>query len=319
VLSFSTDEIATADRFEHWREVRGRSLFGVTMELPRERRPGFSGRFTAAEVGGATVSSLQASPYTIRRTKADIALAPGNSLSVNRQVSGVGFLDTGDDVISRVGDGDTIFSHSDMPFTATPGREDAFDYRMLRIPLRDEIALDANLDNMLATTSARPSPFSKPIVALFNVLTSREYRLDNPAMAVTHIARLILLDRGRLKLGLSETRAALRLGLFHAAIQILLRDLHRLELSPARTAVELGVSLRQLHLLFEPSGRSFSRTLTDMRIARAYGLFEAQPRLSIIEVAHVCGIESQATFYRAFRKAYGMTPGDKQALGRARR
>jgi AraC-like DNA-binding protein len=318
MLSFSTDDIAAADRFEHWREVRGKALFGVTMELPRERWPRFSGRFCAEEVGGATVSSMQASPYTIRRTNADIARAPGNSLSVTRQVSGLGVLDTGDDVISRVGDGDTIFSHSDMPFTAIPRREEAFDYRMLLIPLRDEIALDAKLDNMLATTSVRPSPFSRPIMALFNVLTSRGYRLDNPATAVTNIARLILLDRDRLKLGLSETRAALRSGLFHAAIQILSRDLHRPELSPARTAGELGVSLRQLHLLFEPSGRSFSQTLTDMRMAQACGLFETQPWLSITEIAHTCGMDSQATFYRAFRKMYGMTPGDKQALGRGR-
>ncbi|MDB5526972.1 MAG: AraC family transcriptional regulator [Devosia sp.] len=94
------------------------------------------------------------------------------------------------------------------------------------------------------------------------------------------------------------------------------RDLPRYGLSPGSVANELGVSLRQLHLLFEPSGRSFSRTLTDLRMVQAFRLFETEPRLSIIEVAHSYGIDSLATFYRAFRNAFGMTPGDKQALVR---
>jgi AraC-like DNA-binding protein len=318
VLSFSTDDIAPGDRFEHWREVRSKSLFGVTIELEHERRASFAGRFSAGQIGGATVTNMQASPYTISRTKADIARMPGNSITMNRQVRGQGVLDVGREITQKVGEGDIIFGHSDMPFTATPQRHEGFDYRMLRIPLEGDIVLGANVENLLATTSAQMRFFSRPISALFNALTSARPQLDDPASTVTHIAWLFLLERGRLKLGLSESRAALRAGLYHAAREVLARDLHRYELSPSGVAGELGVSLRQLHVLFEPSGRSFSRTLADMRIARAFYLFEAQPRLSIAEVAHACGMESQATFYRAFRNSFEMTPGDRQALVRGK-
>ncbi len=316
MFSFTTDDIAPADRFEHWREVRSKSLFGVTIELDRKRRASFAGRFSAVEVGGATVSHMQASPYILRRTKADIARMTSNSLCMLRQVSGVGTMDIGNGTMQRVGDGEMVFSHSDMPYTCYPERDDGFDYRMLRIPLNDDIALDANLDNLLATTSRQTGIFGRPISALFNALTSPAPVLADSAKAVTHLAWLFLLARGRLKLGLSESRTALRSGLFHAACEILARDLHKFELAPARVANELGISLRQLHVLFEPSGRSFSRTLADLRIAQAFNLLETEPWLSITDVAHACGIDSQATFYRAFRSAFDMTPGDKQALVR---
>ena len=318
MLSFSTDDIAPQHRFEHWREVRGKSVFGATMELPREHRAGFSARFSAVQVGGATVSTVHGTPYVISRTPADIARMEGNSLNMNRQVSGLGILDTGAGRLQRVGDGDIIFSHSDMPFTATPKRNENFDYRMLRIPLEGDIVLGANVDNLLATTSTQLTRFSRPISALFNAVTDTGRQLPDPAATVTHIARLFLLERGRLKLGLSETRAALRAGLYHAACEILARDLDDFELSPSGVARELGVSLRQLHLLFEPSGRSFARTLMDVRLANAFRLFETQPRLSITEVAHASGLDNQATFYRGFRQTFGMTPGDKKWLVRNR-
>jgi AraC-like DNA-binding protein len=316
VLSFSTDDIDPKHRFEHWREVRGRSLFGTTIELPSELRAGFEARFSAFEAGGAMVSTVQGTPYTISRTKADIAHMEGNSLNMNRQISGLGILDVGQEHRQEVGDGDTIFSHSDMPFTAMPTRRASFDYRMLRIPLHGDIVLGANLDNLLATTSSQLRRFSRPISALFNAVTDPKQPTADPAAAIAHLARLFMLERGRLKLGLSETRGALRAGLYHAAREILARDLHRYALSPMAVAGELGISVRQLHLLFEPSGRSFSRTLADIRITRSFRLIETEPWLSIFDVAHACGIESQATFYRAFRKAFDMTPGDKQWLVR---
>ena len=41
MLSFSTDDIRPQDRFDHWCEVRGKSLLGVTIELELEKRASF--------------------------------------------------------------------------------------------------------------------------------------------------------------------------------------------------------------------------------------------------------------------------------------
>ena len=81
-------------------------------------------------------------------------------------------------------------------------------------------------------------------------------------------------------------------------------------------ARELGISLRQVHVLFEPTGQSFARTLTAMRLADASRMLVAQPARSVTDIAYRCGFDSIATFYRAFRAAYGMTPNDAREKGR---
>jgi AraC-like DNA-binding protein len=125
-----------------------------------------------------------------------------------------------------------------------------------------------------------------------------------------------MLERGRLPPGMPECRAALRAGFFHAAHEILTRDHHLPNLSPGAVARELGISLRQIHVLFEPTGLSFSRTLTAIRIRSACRLLETMPARSITDIAFACGFDSLATVYRAFRDSSGMTPTDMRSLYR---
>jgi AraC-like DNA-binding protein len=80
------------------------------------------------------------------------------------------------------------------------------------------------------------------------------------------------------------------------------------DLTPANTARALGISVRQLHLLFGPTGTTFSRYVLSRRLERARLQLALQPRRKIIDVAFACGIESSTVFYRAFRDAFGTTP-----------
>ncbi|MDZ4367905.1 MAG: AraC family transcriptional regulator, partial [Afipia sp.] len=65
MISFSTDDLRPQDRFDHWCEVRGKNLFGVTIELERERRADFHGRFSAVTIGNATLAEMSASSYRV--------------------------------------------------------------------------------------------------------------------------------------------------------------------------------------------------------------------------------------------------------------
>ena len=80
------------------------------------------------------------------------------------------------------------------------------------------------------------------------------------------------------------------------------------DLAPANTARELGISVRQLHLLFGPTGTTFSRYVLSRRLERARLKLALEPRRKILDVAFACGIESSTVFYRAFRDAFGITP-----------
>ncbi|WP_204312740.1 hypothetical protein, partial [Escherichia coli] len=70
-------------------------LFGVTIELERERRTDFTGRFAATAVGGATLARMDASAYQVSRTASDISRMPSDSLVIFEQVAGPGWCDTG--------------------------------------------------------------------------------------------------------------------------------------------------------------------------------------------------------------------------------
>jgi AraC-like DNA-binding protein len=99
--------------------------------------------------------------------------------------------------------------------------------------------------------------------------------------------------------------------------QFVARNLQRPDLTPASVARAVGISLRQLHLLFEPTGTSFARYVMARRMERARQFLALQPGRPILDIALACGIESSTVFYRGFRKMYGMPPTDyRQSLRR---
>lgn len=117
--------------------------------------------------------------------------------------------------------------------------------------------------------------------------------------------------------GLPRSRAVSRADHLNAARAILARDLHLPDLSPRAVACELGISLRQVHVLFEPTGLSFKRTLTAMRLEQACHLLKTMPSRPVTEIALLCGFDSIATFYRVFRNAYGMVPREMRCLAKS--
>ncbi len=310
MISFSTDDLRPQDRFDHWCEVRGKNLFGITIELERERRALFQGRFSAILVGNAVLAEMTASSYRVGRTKADIARVSSNSLSIGYQIRGPGHMDIGRGRVHRVREGDFTVSHSDQPFMGTPERSDGFHFRTLKIPLTDNILLGARAHDLAPGPLPGNTRLTRLIAAMFVALADRQDPTPSPEEDVGHIARLALLARHRLSPGFPESRAALRAGYLHAARAIMKRDLHRPDLTPALVAAELTISLRQVHVLFEPTGFSFARTLTAMRLKEARRRLAALPAHSVADIAYACGFDSIATFYRVFRSTFGMTPGD---------
>jgi len=316
MINFSTDDFRPHERFDHWCEVRARNLFGVTISLAPEHRAHFRGRFSAVSVNGAILSNMRATPYMVTRGAADISRASSDSLCIYQQTGGTSWFNTTGEGEFRISAGELAISHSDLPYKTAPTTAHGFDLRVLKIPLagRDLFARPAN---GLAPALVHDNPRLKTaIAASFAALVAAA--AENPdadfEQDVGYLAQLALLARSRVAPGSPETRAALRFGFLKAARTVLAQNLHRPGLSPLAVATELGISVRQLHLLFEPTGRSFARTLMATRLAEArrmmLGVMSTRP---IADVAYACGFDSMATFYRVFRQAYGMTPNELRA------
>ena len=70
-------------------------------------------------------------------------------------------------------------------------------------------------------------------------------------------------------------------------------------------------------ILKRATGATFSRVLLEMRMARAQEMLR-HAGVSVEKVACACGYENPASFYRAYRRAYGHAPRSDQAQqGRA--
>jgi len=74
-------------------------------------------------------------------------------------------------------------------------------------------------------------------------------------------------------------------------------------------AAELGMSRRRFTTLFaEVTGRTWAEYLTYLRVEYAKTLLQESPR-SIVSIAFECGYEDLSSFYRSFKRAAGVSPG----------
>jgi AraC-like DNA-binding protein len=81
-------------------------------------------------------------------------------------------------------------------------------------------------------------------------------------------------------------------------------------LTPASAADALGLSVRQLHRLFEPTGGSFARYVLRQRLLKCRDAVAGATGTgrSVVDIAFGWGFNSMATFYRAFANEFGAAP-----------
>jgi AraC-like DNA-binding protein len=110
---------------------------------------------------------------------------------------------------------------------------------------------------------------------------------------------------------------AVRAGRLTQAKRYIDRHLANPDLSPASVAAALGISVRTLHLLFEPSGSSFARYVLRRRLDECRAALLASPTRPVTDIAFAWGFNNLSSFYRAFQAAFATSPGDLREASRA--
>jgi AraC-like DNA-binding protein len=315
VYRWCTDEVEPNDRFDYWREVRSKGLFGVTAELERERRADFSGEFSLRQLGGAGLVELKASPYTVERSTSDIADAPGDAICVYQQLGSGGWFGGMRGSDFAIANGSFATSHTDLPYRTAPSGAGGFHLRVLKIPLSSIPVQDKRMRELAPRTFGDPTlaPLLGACFADLNEAAD-DVALDATSL-VQALAHLALIERGIVRPGGRRGQAALRTARLSQARRLIAYHLQDPGLAPAMVADKLGVSVRHLHMLFETAEKSFSQTVTDERLKQSRRLMRESPQRLIADIAAACGFESLATYYRVFNAAYGMAPGDFRAQG----
>jgi AraC-like DNA-binding protein len=79
------------------------------------------------------------------------------------------------------------------------------------------------------------------------------------------------------------------------------------DLSPTSVARDCGLSVRQLHRLFQPADETFSMLVRRLRMERATNLLQ-HGKQSIGEIARLCGFAEPAYFATIFKSVYAVSP-----------
>jgi len=315
VYRWCTDEVEPHDRFDFWREVRAKGLFGVTAELERERRADFFGEFSLRQVGNGGLVELKASSYAVERSQADIAYAPGDSICVYQQLGGGGWFGGMRGSDFAIANGSFATSHTDLPYRTAPLGAGGFHLKILKIPVSGLATQDKRMRELAPKTFNDPTlaPLLDACFADLGEAAADEGSSSGAHALVQALGHLALIERGIVRPGSRRGQAALRTARLSLARRLIARHLKDPDLAPTRVADLLGVSVRHLHMLFEAADRSFSQTVTEERLKQSRRLMREAPERLIADIATACGFESLATYYRVFNAAYGMAPGDFRA------
>jgi len=161
------------------------------------------------------------------------------------------------------------------------------------------------------------SPFGSLLGAAFNPTVS-QIPLLSPELGdavLQNLCGLVALACGASEEGRSNGRESLRATRLEAAKRYIDQHLAEPGLAPGTAAAALGISLRHLHLLFEPTGISFAQYVTQRRLLQCRAALSGPMGVarSVTDIALGWGFSNLTTFYRAFRREFGMAPGELRA------
>jgi AraC-like DNA-binding protein len=313
MATWSTEDLRPHERFDAWLELRVARHGGGRAELDRAHRANFHASYSTSMVGDCVVSHLRTSAYRFSRSAADIARTPVDRFAIVQQLGDGCVIHPRDSDALGIPGGGFSTHFANAPYTLTPIREqDGFHANIVSFPL----ARCGSFVTHKAEFGFRPLAENPGASSLFGAYF-RGFIAQTPHLkgtaaeaAVETLLQLALVARGLASTKAEPAREAVRAGQLEAVRQFIARNLARADLTPARAAQAVGISVRQLHLLFEPTGTTFARYILAQRLDRARHLLALQPDRSVIDIVLACGIESQSVFYRAFRQTFAMTPND---------
>jgi AraC-like DNA-binding protein len=307
-VHFSTDDLPPRDRVGFWCDYFSKQAHSITPgEVPD---PGaFRAEAGGQVTGEFALFDIESGLEKVQRTAADVARDKNQAFFIRRFRSPLIWRaaprSTPVDLIHEPGD--FCVSSSEWRFEAES--KGAASFGLLVIPQAALSPLLAGGRLAHPFRLAGASPIGSLLGAAMDAALAQVPLLpDELGEAVLrNLCGLVALACGASEEGTEQGRDALRSAQLAAAQRHV--DLHLADpgLTPASAAAALGVSVRQLHRLFEPSGSSFARYVLRQRLLRCRDTIAGATGTgrSVVDIAFGWGFSSMATFYRAFVGEFG--------------
>ncbi|MFE7835431.1 helix-turn-helix domain-containing protein [Streptomyces sp. NPDC057474] len=308
----TTEHIEPAERIHYWEDYNRRALVGLSCTSYSEQ--GLLASQTNMELGGLRLAEITGNAHAIERSPQTVRSTPKDSVFATLLLKG-----------------EAVFLHENGCLAATAGELCVYDTRRPYLfgfsSSMRQILVDVPCDlfAQACAGSGLPGPMlfgrgtarEGALVAALSSLLGRVAALrggpDDPADAEGAVLDLL----GQL----AEERTGGRLVPDAYRSQLIVakdyidRHLHDPGLGAAQVAGVMGISVRHLGRIFESTGRSPARHITERRLVGAHreltgpGAWETR----IADVAHRWGFSSQAHFARLFRSRFGLTPSEARA------
>ena len=313
-LRFSTDDLPPGDRIRFWCDFFAKQAYSFTPDdLPDPSV--FRAEASGHVAGGFALLDIQAGHERARRTAADVARDKAEAFYIRRFRRPLIWK-----AAPRSTPVDLLFDPGDFGVTSTEWQFDAESkgaacFDMLAIP-------HAALSPLLAGGRlARPfrlsaaSPLGSLLGAAIDAANAQVPLLPTELGegVLRNLSGLVALACGASDEGQDQGRDSLRMAELARLKRHIEQRLADPDLTPVSAGAALGISVRQLHLLFEPTGSTFTRYVLRQRlvkcrdaIAGATGATGAGR--SVIDIAFGWGFNSMATFYRTFANEFGAPP-----------
>jgi AraC-like DNA-binding protein len=304
---WTTESVTQGERFAFRREAVLEGLLGVAGERFPGDAPNFRARVTAWNGPGFKRMHYQAEAHLAFRRPQDITRKTWDAYWISRDIGGGVCYDiAGREFVTRPDD--LTVTHSDLTLAA---RNDVkgVNFDAWIIPrAKIEPHLPARGRRLSLTLPAESG--LKVLVTSYIDSLGRHLDMLSDAegeQAVDVLSRLVGVACGA---AIPEHISALR-GARLEQIKCYVDDhLTETDLTPGKVAAALRISVRSLHLAFEPTGTSFAEHVMRRRVQECRTALERSASArSVTDVAFAGGFANLTTFYRAFRREFGQAPG----------
>jgi AraC-like DNA-binding protein len=307
--NLTVDHMGEADRFAYWREQWCQSTAGVTGELAPGERNGFYARATMWTAPCVIRMRLETGPFRVSRGMPEISRhSLENWICLYQELSdGAAFQHARNEFTTRRDD--LLLTDPTIPICSRP--RSVHDYRRWMLPRAwIEPHLPAGR-GPLSVQLAGSHGINGLVQAYLHALNNAIDECDSAQLpgVIDNFCRLLALACGG---GPGDQRAATRAAKLQQVKDYIALHLSEPDLAPARVAAAMKISVRQLHLLFEPTGTSFSEHVQGRRLKECRAILEgpSSRARSITDIAYAWGFNNLASFYRTFRREFGVSPGE---------
>ncbi|GAA4930635.1 helix-turn-helix domain-containing protein [Nonomuraea thailandensis] len=317
VIELNSADVPVRDRFSWWCAMTEQEMAPTLISSPHA--DDFHASVTILQLGQTTVTAPEFEDMHSTRTAKLIRRSDPEQWWLTLVRAGSMWIEQ-DRKHAHLTAGDLVLETTSLPFRCGVARQNGAFARTITLQLpRRQLPLP---ERLLRDLAARALPSSHGAGALLGAFMENLMR-HRTELGTAENARLGAVANDLATLFLSQLTGdavtpapgSRRQALIQQIKSFVRQNLGRRDLSPSTIAAAHHISVRYLHHLFEQEEQSVGRYIVRGRLKRCRADL-ADPLLSgrtIAQIAARWGFADASSFNRAFKAAYGMTPGDYRA------